>query len=364
MAIKPVTRNPNWTRDELVLAVEFYRRYAPHIPSKTSAALIALSDEILAAAARQGLVGVETFRNPNGVYMKLMEFRKYDPNYSGVGLGHGKLRNVEGEVWDLPLDRLATEARQIRMRITEFIAGGGSPEDARGITVKSEVLKELLESNDPLKIMLAQTLVSWQEEKRKSGRTASLGYEPRDIREYGAEAIIEKRVLDQSIGFDEVSPDQTYEHIVLAFPERFSNQAKATAQGRIDERSLVQPTVDRENLAKKVEAILAQPKLLATRPKGQEQPATQLMQVVQYVRDPRVVAYVSNRAQGVCEACDSPAPFNRVDGSPYLEAHHILPLAEGGPDTVDNCAALCPNCHRAMHSASDKAEWAAKLVNR
>lgn len=26
MATKPVTRNPNWTRDELVLAAEFYRR--------------------------------------------------------------------------------------------------------------------------------------------------------------------------------------------------------------------------------------------------------------------------------------------------------------------------------------------------
>ena len=31
--------------------------------------------------------GDETFRNANGVYMKLMELRKYDPEYKGKGLG-------------------------------------------------------------------------------------------------------------------------------------------------------------------------------------------------------------------------------------------------------------------------------------
>lgn len=210
---------------------------------------------------------METFRNPNGVYMKLMEFRKYDPAYFGAGLGHGKWRDIESEVWDLPPDRLAIEASQIRAKIAKFIAEGGSPQDARGISVKSEVLKELLESDDPLKVMLAHTLVSWQEEKRKSGRAASLGYEPRDIREHGAEAIIEKRVLDQSTGFDEVSPDQTYEHIVLAFPNRFSDQAKAIAQRRVEERSLVQPTVDREKLAEKIEIILHSQNCLPFGPK-------------------------------------------------------------------------------------------------
>lgn len=28
-----------------------------------------------------------------------------------------------------------------------------------------------------------------------------------------------------------------------------------------------------------------------------------------------------------------------------IEVHHILPEAEGGPDTEDNAAPLCPNCH-------------------
>ena len=29
-----------------------------------------------------------------------------------------------------------------------------------------------------------------------------------------------------------------------------------------------------------------------------------------------------------------------------LEIHHIIPEAEKGPDTEDNAAPLCPNCHR------------------
>lgn len=364
MAIKAVTRNPDWTRDELVLAAEFYKQHAPRIPSKTSSALDDLSNEILATAALQGLVGVETFRNSNGVYMKLMELRKYDPSYFGTGLGHGKSRDIELEVWNLPPDRLAVEASQIRSKIVKFIAAGGSPEDARGISVKSEVLKELLESNDPLEKMLAHVLLFWQEDKRKAGRLASLGYEPRDIRKYGAETVIAKRILDQSIGFEEVSSEHSYECIVIEFPDRFTDEVKAAAQRRIEERALLQPTIDQEELSRKVRAILSQPKIFSIRPKGQENPAIKIVSVAQYERDPRVVAYVLDRAKGICEACESPAPFSRSDGSPYLEVHHILPLAQDGPDTVENCAALCPNCHRAIHSADNKSELSAKLFER
>lgn len=69
-----------------------------------------------------------------------------------------------------------------------------------------------------------------------------------------------------------------------------------------------------------------------------------------YERNPDVVAEVLYRAKGKCEKCLSPAPFNRKsDGSPYLEVHHRIPLAEGGDDTVENAIALCPNCHREAH---------------
>ena len=53
---------------------------------------------------------------------------------------------------------------------------------------------------------------------------------------------------------------------------------------------------------------------------------------------------------GKCELCRQPAPFQKKNGEPYLETHHIIWLAKGGEDTVNNTVALCPNCHKKMHS--------------
>ncbi|WP_321887981.1 HNH endonuclease [Paraburkholderia bannensis] len=66
-------------------------------------------------------------------------------------------------------------------------------------------------------------------------------------------------------------------------------------------------------------------------------------------RNPDVIAEVLLRADGTCEACKQSAPFQRTDGTPYLEVHHRRRLADGGEDSVENAIALCPNCHRERH---------------
>lgn len=69
-----------------------------------------------------------------------------------------------------------------------------------------------------------------------------------------------------------------------------------------------------------------------------------------FVRNTDVIAEVLQRAAGVCEGCRQGAPFSRAStGEPYLEVHHRVPLSLGGPDTVENGVALCPNCHRQRH---------------
>lgn len=69
-----------------------------------------------------------------------------------------------------------------------------------------------------------------------------------------------------------------------------------------------------------------------------------------YRRNADVIVAVLRRANGICEKCRKKAPFlRRSDGSPFLEVHHWTPLSGGGEDTVENAAALCPNCHRQTH---------------
>jgi 5-methylcytosine-specific restriction protein A len=69
-----------------------------------------------------------------------------------------------------------------------------------------------------------------------------------------------------------------------------------------------------------------------------------------FLRNPDVIVAVLRRAKGRCERCAASAPFlRRSDGSPYLEVHHWRPLSQEGEDTIENAAALCPNCHRDVH---------------
>ena len=84
-------------------------------------------------------------------------------------------------------------------------------------------------------------------------------------------------------------------------------------------------------------------------PAGQVKPKKIHGSVDQFARDAAVVAYVLREADGQCECCTKSAPFKKLNGLPYLEVHHVLPLASGGSDRASNAIAVCPNCHRELH---------------
>ena len=75
---------------------------------------------------------------------------------------------------------------------------------------------------------------------------------------------------------------------------------------------------------------------------------------VVYERNRDVAEYAKRRAADKCELCRMPAPFTNASNEPYLESHHIVWLAHGGPDSIENTVALCPNCHRKMHIVNDE----------
>lgn len=89
-------------------------------------------------------------------------------------------------------------------------------------------------------------------------------------------------------------------------------------------------------------------------PQGIKHPSSSINEVHIYSRDPHVKAWVLNNADGVCELCQIKAPFYTFDDIPFLEVHHVKQLSDGGPDTISNTIAVCPNCHRELHYGKNR----------
>lgn len=110
-------QNPNWTRDELILALDLYLRHRPAVLGKTSAEVIELSEALNRMPRAEGRRS-PTHRNPSGVAMKLLNFRSLDPDYTATGkVGLQHTGRGDGEIWrEFASDpiRLRETARRIR----------------------------------------------------------------------------------------------------------------------------------------------------------------------------------------------------------------------------------------------------------
>ncbi len=92
-------RNPPWTADEIILALDFYLANRHSMPGKDSPDVKGLSADLRRlGSALWGDQDGSTFRNVNGTYMKLMNLRRLDPDYEGAGLAAGG--KLEEELWD------------------------------------------------------------------------------------------------------------------------------------------------------------------------------------------------------------------------------------------------------------------------
>ena len=120
----PGARNPPWEYDELVLALDLYFRDPRARQSKKHPAIAELSEVLRALPLPIERPDPERFRNVNGVFMKLQNFKAVDPVYTAdgrTGLGAGATdreetlfaRYVEDQ------EKLQALARQIRERVAE-----------------------------------------------------------------------------------------------------------------------------------------------------------------------------------------------------------------------------------------------------
>ncbi|EKY4110962.1 HNH endonuclease [Pseudomonas aeruginosa] len=119
--------NPAWTRDELILALDLYLKHRDSLPTKHHPEVQALSQLLGQIGKALGLNKGGSFRNENGVYMKLGNFRRWDPEYikdgkTGLAKGNKDERLVWDEFADAP-SKLAAVVAAIRGAV-----GSSSPE--------------------------------------------------------------------------------------------------------------------------------------------------------------------------------------------------------------------------------------------
>ncbi|MCV4342250.1 HNH endonuclease [Pseudomonas capsici] len=117
MSFKP-KRNPPWSRDELILALELYLKHQNEIPNQNHPDVTALSSLLTVLGRANGFGHSETFRNTNGVVMKLANFRHWDPVYverGQTGLSRGnKDERVVWEEFAIFPEKLSATADSIR----------------------------------------------------------------------------------------------------------------------------------------------------------------------------------------------------------------------------------------------------------
>lgn len=114
-------RNPVWSRDELILALDLYVRTGGNPTSKDDEALNQLSAVLNKMHRLNGEGGSDTLRNRNGVYLKVMNFRSSDPAYLQQGkVGMTRGNRLEAVLWaeyEGRLADLAVDAEAIRQAV-------------------------------------------------------------------------------------------------------------------------------------------------------------------------------------------------------------------------------------------------------
>ena len=122
-AAPPQDRNPPWVTDELILALDLYMTNPASPPGKTSKAVIELSSVLNRLGEALGRPHGADFRNPNGVYMKMMNFRRFDPEVQAAGkVGLSRGNKLEAVVWDEFADDRPKLAAGIRSAVVQGAA--------------------------------------------------------------------------------------------------------------------------------------------------------------------------------------------------------------------------------------------------
>lgn len=135
-----MARNPPWTYDELILAMDLYQREG--LIDDRHPLVVELSEILNALPIHTVRPDAEKFRNANGVAMKLGNFARLDPAYPGKGLDAGAHRDEE--VWDYfaerPDELIALAARIRQGAVSAEQAFPPAPEEGEDEVIEGRLL--------------------------------------------------------------------------------------------------------------------------------------------------------------------------------------------------------------------------------
>jgi 5-methylcytosine-specific restriction enzyme A len=108
-------RNPDWNREELILALDLYFKMDYGQMHGRNPEIIQLSIDLRNLNIHTDIPDKESFRSPNSVALKLANLKRSDQNFTGKGMRDGG--KLEKEIWNefhRHRDTLKNEADLIR----------------------------------------------------------------------------------------------------------------------------------------------------------------------------------------------------------------------------------------------------------
>lgn len=123
-AVTESSKNKPWSREELIIALDLYLRSRASPFSKDSPEVAEISSLLNELASKNSGVMSDTYRNMNGVYMKMMNFRRFDPQYTSdgkVGLSRGN--KLEEVVWK----EFSDDPQQLTIAVAAIRVGHEAP---------------------------------------------------------------------------------------------------------------------------------------------------------------------------------------------------------------------------------------------
>ncbi len=393
-------RNPPWSRDELVLALDLYLkdRFSP--PGPASKEVVELSDLLGRMAVAQGRSKTETFRNPNGVYMKMLNFRRFDPEFTSEGkTGLTRGNKEEEPVWnDYASDpaKLAQAIFAIRAEVSGSFAkksadqsywvlvcnpkkwaidqfiDRGRDHDTWGVRPSD---RERFAPGQLAIVRVGVDRRSAEERKGKPPLDAGIyalceieseaydgtgagdefwapgeGREPgwptvkvRYLRSYFDRPLtIEKLRAEKP----DISPLLLNGFQAASFPIPPNDFRAVMDLLGESEEELPQPVDDQDVTIDKLAVLEKQ--FLRASPEVKEK-------LSKTIERGKIGALVKKANGFKCQLCETmgrnPISFLKKNGDPYVEAHHVMPVwkKEIGSLSASNVMTLCANHHREVH---------------